>query len=473
MLNLSFRIQFNAIVIVFAFAFVQFIGAAEGSSKTLPMKRILQSANRKALGPPSSRDFKRLSRQNRVYRFVDQKLKVIEASDFRDFSVQSREKISPSLAEADQQREADANDGDDITSFEEVGAPLTPEDLAKFSLCTGARLENGVCNKNAYWMAVLSAVAYLKYPLAFDRLKEMGFDEITFLESASDIELFVAKKKPQRAANGQPLWETGVTVVAFRGTDDPVDWLTNLKTTTVDISAHSNEAWLHQGFAEALEEVYPHLLNVLKLGSDKSPLYITGHSLGGALATQLAIRLVSREDDAAQALIGAKDTRLRGLYTFAIPRVGNAWARNILDHYMNQSRNIQVAFQNHSDPVTKVPFHWWGFRRSSLQVILPQKTMGDLSDRSQWQCFADNDYTGPSVASWDFWDQDVAAHYLSSYVKYVLPFKAEALQAACPDSLQWGARFAGESGFQELRTAQSLSKSSCDYSSYTWGGKLE
>ena len=475
------KVLAQSIIFIFQF-FCVFLAQAQmdgAAVKSLPMKRILaDSAQQKSLAPPHFKDQKFL-RQNRSYKFSEGGLKVIEASEFIQASSPleaplRRKSVTPPMAPFDSQREVDANDGDDITAFEEVGAALTIEHLAHFDLCKKARLENGICNKNSYWMAVLSAVAYLKYPLAFEQLKKMGFDDVTFIEGASDVEVVIAKKRPQRSPLGVALWDTALTVVAFRGTDDPVDWLTNLKTTTLDISSHSNEAWLHQGFAEALDEVYPNILNALKLATDKSPIFVTGHSLGGALATQLAIRLVSKEDENAAPLINKHDDRLRGLYTYAIPRVGNAWARNILDHYMNATRNFQVAFQQNADPVTKVPFHWWGFRRSALQTILPQKaTSSGFGDRSSWQCYADVEFTGPSVMSWDFWGQEVEAHYLRSYLKYVLPFQSEAFAQGCPDDQRWGPRFAHEAGHQPLKTAEAFGKTSCDYSTYTWGGNIQ
>ena len=65
---------------------------------------------------------------------------------------------------------------------------------------------------------------------------------------------------------------------------------------------------VHRGFKEALEEVWPDLLPyVRKLHKKGCKIWITGHSLGGALATLFASRYESAQ----------------GVYTFGSPRVGN------------------------------------------------------------------------------------------------------------------------------------------------------
>ena len=139
-------------------------------------------------------------------------------------------------------------------------------------------------------------------------------------------------------------------VLVFRGTqvDDfwqaVVDWATDFDLIPVH-DAHGDR--VHAGFKDALEEVWkdrPGVQGVstyiLSLQAAKNrPLWITGHSLGAALAT-VAANLCS--DD--------PNLGFTGLYTYGSPRVGNrGFGKRITPSHV-------YRFQNDSDIVTQVPF---------------------------------------------------------------------------------------------------------------------
>jgi len=132
-------------------------------------------------------------------------------------------------------------------------------------------------------------------------------------------------------------------VLAFRGTqvDDfwssVIDWGVDAQFFPV-LDSHYN--LVHAGFLAAVREVWNGIAaHVAALQKTKSrPFWITGHSLGAALAT-LAANLCSE----APSHLG-----LKGLYTYGSPRVGDeAFGRRI---------PITVRrFRNNSDLVTHVP----------------------------------------------------------------------------------------------------------------------
>jgi hypothetical protein len=97
------------------------------------------------------------------------------------------------------------------------------------------------------------------------------------------------------------------TVVAFTGTDPLVikDWLSDLRVALLDD--------IHAGFQAGVEAVWPQVLSAVgRRGDARGRLFITGHSLGGALAAVTAYRLSLRNPP-----VGVD-----GVYTFGMPRCG-------------------------------------------------------------------------------------------------------------------------------------------------------
>jgi triacylglycerol lipase len=100
----------------------------------------------------------------------------------------------------------------------------------------------------------------------------------------------------------------GATIVAFAGTDPAAfaNWITNF-----NLGERARE--IHRGFDGAIHVVWKDVCKVLTARDPARPLFIAGHSLGGALAFIAAERL--------QRECGIKAT---GVYTFGAPRVGSS-----------------------------------------------------------------------------------------------------------------------------------------------------
>lgn len=132
--------------------------------------------------------------------------------------------------------------------------------------------------------------------------------------------------------NTQAFFAAGadMRVLAFRGSDDLKAWQTNLKTRPV---AWSGPGRVHQGFLRALEAAWAALGDTLT-AEDPRPLLITGHSLGGALATLTASRLP-------HAL----------LYSFGAPRAGDA----VFSHEMDKRAEHHFRYVGYRDPVCLLP----------------------------------------------------------------------------------------------------------------------
>jgi triacylglycerol lipase len=130
----------------------------------------------------------------------------------------------------------------------------------------------------------------------------------------------------------------GATIVAFAGTD-PLkieDWITDF-TIAVPPAAE-----LHSGFVAAVETVWPPLRMALaNRQPSEQPLFFTGHSLGGALATIAADRAMRESNVQATAV-----------YTFGSPRIGGATFFNI---YTPQLGDATFRLVHGTDVVATVP----------------------------------------------------------------------------------------------------------------------
>ena len=129
-----------------------------------------------------------------------------------------------------------------------------------------------------------------------------------------------------------------MAVVCFRGTQQKRDWMTNLDIRKTPIRSKSQNSHrvlgnVHQGFNAAFKSVEGQIEEYLR-GAEDLPLYITGHSLGGALAT-LATWHMSGD-------------RLAACYTYGAPRVGD---NGLLDRF----RTPVYRIVNGADPVPLVP----------------------------------------------------------------------------------------------------------------------
>lgn len=106
-------------------------------------------------------------------------------------------------------------------------------------------------------------------------------------------------------------------VLSFRGTDAPTDegnrclsqWLVNCDFAQID----GYGGRVHKGFAQAVDLLWDQVHGQVRAAlTPGCKLWVTGHSLGGALATLAAARLARESIPVA------------GVYTFGSPRVGDA-----------------------------------------------------------------------------------------------------------------------------------------------------
>ncbi|MCI0468256.1 MAG: lipase family protein [Beijerinckiaceae bacterium] len=210
-------------------------------------------------------------------------------------------------------------------------------------------------DRSASLMARLAEIAYDSsietVPSASvpPRLSSLGFTEAwSFYNGLTDGWAYIALG-PELAA------------VAFRGTDSVEDWKTNFRAALVHPEGTDDKLLVHEGFYSAFrklsdgnEGLGSRLGKIKSETAGKLPIYITGHSLGGALA------------QIASAVFG--DDQIAACYTFGSPRVGNPQ----FDLWVKVPSYRVI---NHADIVPQVPPPW-KYRHSGDPRYLPEQVTG-------------------------------------------------------------------------------------------------
>jgi hypothetical protein len=169
--------------------------------------------------------------------------------------------------------------------------------------------------------ALASRLAYEERdPVEATAKNRWGFQSCQFV-SAVDTECFVAATP-------------AVVLIAFRGTAGVADWVADLNFRGIARPYGT----VHRGFFHAFQDVQSQLLQILS-AFPGVPVVLTGHSLGGALATVAAAEWRGQ-------------VSVARLYTFGQPAVGAGAFINFFDqHYANRF----FRFVNDNDAVTRVP----------------------------------------------------------------------------------------------------------------------
>lgn len=129
-------------------------------------------------------------------------------------------------------------------------------------------------------------------------------------------------------------------IVAFRGSERFIDFITDLDWLQDPYPYVPNSGRTDRGFNKVYNSIREDLIYHLKQLSPNKVLYITGHSLGGAVATLAALDLA----------VNTSFTEPH-VYTYASPRVGN---RDFVESYNGIVKNSVRVF-NISDIVPRLP----------------------------------------------------------------------------------------------------------------------
>ena len=227
-------------------------------------------------------------------------------------------------------------------------APAAPRPLPSFFDALSSASTDFTAGR-AYWLAQAANHAYeTNRDTARTWLSQQGQTNVQFFDQAgTNTQAFLS-------------WGDGVALLAFRGTEQNLtDWTTDAEFELVDAGTHGLPGKIHHGFAAALESIWPDLLAALdQLKGQRVLLHVTGHSLGGALATLAALRLAK-----------LRTFPIQSVHTYGSPRVGDeAFAREFEASFTGRAFRVV----NNEDLVTRIPPRESGYKHVNAIIYIDE-----------------------------------------------------------------------------------------------------
>jgi predicted lipase len=227
---------------------------------------------------------------------------------------------------------------------------------------------------NAYWMARIANAVYHRRPNSDEPDKTKILKDLQ-AEDPKFRDVIPASKNSAQAAL---IEHEDYFCLAFRGTDEIADWLDNTKV----FQERALFGGFHRGFWNSLDDVWTPLFDKYQSlngtrrqqGEKILPLFLTGHSLGGAMASIGAARLIHQ------------DLPFLSVYTFGQPRAMTLETARIFNA---EAKGRLFRFQNNNDIVSRVPGRSMGYSHAgSFLYISEEKKI--CNDPGFWYRFLDS-----------------------------------------------------------------------------------
>jgi len=205
----------------------------------------------------------------------------------------------------------------------------------------------------AYWMARIARDVYLSVSK-----EDPSPDEKTILNGLQqdDPRFIAATGQNRNSAQAALIEHADYLVLAFRGTDELADWLDNINAFAAAVLFGE----VHRGFWNSLQDVWEPLYDKCKTlqKANPRPLFLTGHSLGGAMATAAAATLIH------------EDKPFTSVYTFGQPR---ALTRATARIFNMECKSRYFRFHNNNDLVTRVPARMMGYSHVGTYLYISEE----------------------------------------------------------------------------------------------------
>ncbi|MFC4810619.1 lipase family protein [Paenibacillus sp. GCM10023250] len=186
--------------------------------------------------------------------------------------------------------------------------------------------------RTAIYLAAVCNQTYVQYDNDGPFLTPNGYSLVGSFSAAS----YTGNEEPF----GFVLESDRAVILAFRGTRSPTDWITDMIAQQVAFKLVGKSCMTHRGFTEVYLSARDAIFKLLDQTGKHKPLFVTGHSLGGALATLAS----------ADIAVNRKPASLI-TYTFGAPRVGDP---SFVRRY-NASVPVSYRIQNEFDVVPHLP----------------------------------------------------------------------------------------------------------------------
>ena len=148
------------------------------------------------------------------------------------------------------------------------------------------------------------------------------------------------------------------TEIAIRGTVNLEDWILDLDVRKEPLDyALPNGVLVHAGFLKSAKALLPQIFVELGSRGLAKPIYVTGHSLGGAVASVIAY------------FLRREGYQVAAVYTFASPRVGNAKWRKV---YTKALGDVSYRVIAAGDLVPLLPGLLDGYRHVGQEILLTE-----------------------------------------------------------------------------------------------------
>lgn len=196
----------------------------------------------------------------------------------------------------------------------------------------------GFNTNNAMWLITLMQLAYKKKDIIEDVCNNVyDMEHVTVIDNEeTDTHCFIT-------------YNERIITITFRGTDSLKNWLTNLDFIPTDAAFPARYGTagvtVHGGFNAALMSVWDEIQSVVNEAFEKHPdlrLFISGHSLGGALANLCYAHFT----------FGNEPRHVGAVYTIGQPCAGNAKFVKVLADESPHTAYIRIT--NNQDVVPSV-----------------------------------------------------------------------------------------------------------------------
>ena len=190
---------------------------------------------------------------------------------------------------------------------------------------------------HVYWLVKAAKLAYSDEAEVRETTRQWGLDRCEFFHTKLDASFPIEDTQAFVAGSDKMI------IVAFRGTEPTniKDWLSDAN--ALATPGPAGKGFVHDGFSRALDSIYPQVKEaVQKLRDNDQTLWITGHSLGGALAMLASARMHFEN----------RNLLPNGVYTFGQPRTCD---RLLAAPYNEAFASRVFRFVNNNDVVAQVP----------------------------------------------------------------------------------------------------------------------